>query len=489
MEAAQATFEAFLAGEPGSGPGLFRLSMVHARRGRHRFAVELAERALAIESDRVEVLTHLARCHLACGQPEKARGYATRALAMPRENPVVLDSLGVVMTLLDEQSLAMELFDQAMALEANQPSMYFNRALAQKQFGLLDGAERDLETCLVLNPVHAKAHWTLSSLRKHDLATNHVQRLRQQLAWAQPWPPETELLALALSKELDDLGDSAAAAEPLLQGIAARRGRVAPSADAEAVLVDRLIQSCDDRFVRSHPPAKSAPGPVFVFGMPRSGVALLGSLLSRHSRIQHLGGPPAFSRQLAIHAGRESATVLDAGAVNRFLDLDHEALARRYLGEVCSPGKQLILCESHAMDFHLAGVIARALPNARLLHMTRDPLDNCLSILAHAGGDATLPSHDPAELAAYYRHYHRLMQHWHRVLPGRIMDVEYDSLVEKPEMILRVICAFLGIRYASSLRMGLKLHQRSIGRGARHANVLPTLADGLRALELQTRSS
>ena len=57
------------------------------------------------------------------------------------------------------------------------------------------------------------------------------------------------------------------------------------------------------------------------------------------------------------------------------------------------------------------------------------------------------------------------MRHWHGVLPGRIMDVSYESLVEQPEMVLRVVCAFLGIRYASALRTGLRLHARSIGRG------------------------
>ena len=124
-----------------------------------------------------------------------------------------------------------------------------------------------------------------------------------------------------------------------------------------------------------------------------------------------------------------------------------------------------------------------------MLHMVRDPVDTCVSILGHAAGDVILPSHDPAELAACYLDYHRLMEHWQQVLPGRIMDVNYESLIEKPDMILRVVCAFLGIRYASALRMGLKLHQRSIGRGQRYLAGLPALAAGLAPLERQSRSA
>ena len=100
-----------------------------------------------------------------------------------------------------------------------------------------------------------------------------------------------------------------------------------------------------------------------------------------------------------------------------------------------------------------------------------------------------MPSGDPAALARYYLQYHRLMQHWHQILPGRLMDIDYESLVSKPDMVLRVVCSFLGIRYGSSLRMGLSLHTRSIGRGRRYAEQLPELDAGLRPLYRETRSA
>jgi hypothetical protein len=127
------------------------------------------------------------------------------------------------------------------------------------------------------------------------------------------------------------------------------------------------------------------------------------------------------------------------------------------------------------MNYQLAPFIARALPNARFLHVTRDPVDNCVSILGHPGGEPGLPAHDPAALASAYLDYRRLMLHWDRLLPGRIMQVSYESLVERPETVLRVVCASIGLRYGSALRTGLDLHSRSIGRGARHLERLPAL--------------
>src|SRR5688572_26995133 len=109
LVAAQAAFEAKLRNDPGAGPALFRPSMLQARQGRFLAASALAARAQEREPERAEVLAHLARYRLLAGRPEEARAIATRALALPRDSAVMLDALGVVMTRLDEQALAIEL--------------------------------------------------------------------------------------------------------------------------------------------------------------------------------------------------------------------------------------------------------------------------------------------------------------------------------------------------------------------------------------------
>ncbi len=488
MEAAKANFEAFLAREPGSGPGHLRLSLAQARRGHFTSALVHGHKALEIDPGRAETLAHLARCHLGAGQPERARARATQALAMPRDNPVVLDSLGVVMTRLDEQALALELFDQAIALGPGQASMHFNRAMASRQFGLLDAAERDLEACLTLQPSHAKAHWMLAGLRTHDLLGNHLPRLRRQMEAAHAG--NEELLALSLFKELDDLADTDEAGRALARGIAARGPRAMATGHDHPALVDAIVARCTDKFVRPCEGVRAETGPVFIVGMPRSGAGLLGSLLSRHPKIFHLGSQSPFSRLLMSELGSQSTRALVTADIDVAGQLDFATLGARYLSAVVPAGVQnSVVLESQPMNYLQAGFIASALPGARFLHVSRDPLDNCVSILGHSGGDSSIPSDDPAALAAYYGDYFRLMQHWHDVLPGRIMDVSYESLVDKPEMILRVVCSFLGIRYASSLRLGLQLHQRSLGRGRRYLPNLPLLESGLAPLSRKSRSA
>ena len=473
--AARAAFEAMLAIDAQSGPALFRLSLLEARVGRFQAAARLALRAQEVQPERAELLVHLARCRLMSGRPEAARAVAMRALALPREGAVLIDSLGVVLTRLDEQALAIELFDRAIELQPENPSLWFNRALAQKLFSQFAAAERDLEKCIGLQPAHGKAHWALAEMLPRGPVDNHVPRLQAQLALAPAGSAQEELFALALFKELDDLGRSAEAGVALKRGIASRTGRAQPAAADARAATDALLRACDENFAVP-PLTRGGLSPLFVVGMPGSGVALLGKLLSRHSKVHHLGMLQPFTRLLSEAIGRDSLLPLDAAAFEACTRVDFEALGREWLAAVTPPaGNPLVVCESRPMNHQLVPFIARALPGARFLHVTRDPVDNCVSLLARPGAEAALPGHDPGRLASAFLDYRRLMLNWDRLLPGRMMEVSYESLIEKPETVLRVVCAFVGIRYGSALRTGLMLHGRSLGRGARYLDRLPSL--------------
>jgi hypothetical protein len=104
-----------------------------------------------------------------------------------------------------------------------------------------------------------------------------------------------------------------------------------------------------------------------------------------------------------------------------------------------------VLTEKLPSNFLNLGFIARALPHARILHMVRDPLDTCFSNLRTMFSDVNTFSYDQRELAQWYGQYHRLMAHWHEVMPGRVLDVHYDRLVADPEGVMRGVLDFCGL--------------------------------------------
>lgn len=490
LAAAQAVFDSFLRFEPDSAPARFRLSLIQARRGRFLSAIALAEQALQLEPDRVETLSHLARCQLARGHLDAARTTAMRALPLAGANASVLDMLAVVLARLDEQAAAVDLFDRAVAIVPNQASLYFNRALAHRQFGSADAAVADLHSCLGSNPNHAKAHWNLASLQTTpplaSTGAGHqhaLDALRLALG-RKPSDADADILNLALSRRLEHQGDLDEAADALRRALAHRQQRSFHTTEQQRALVRGLIDTCDAAFVPP-PPRTRTLGPVFIVGLPRSGVGLMSRVLSRHSKVHQLGTQPVFARLFSESAGRDDVDPLDVSMLASAATVDFEDLAQRYRGRV-GASRQSLVCEGQPMNFQWIGWIAKTFPGARFLHVLRDPLDHCVAMLAHPHANPGIPTHQPAALAAYHRDYQGLMRHWHDVLPGSIMDVSYESLVERHDMVLRVVCSFLGLRYASTLRTGLELHRRQIGRGRRLGDRLPALA---RMLDLNVASA
>lgn len=475
LEAAQACFESILARDPKHGPARFRLSMIAARRGRFEEAVAMAEQILVDDPNRPEVLAHLARCHLLAGDLDLSRQTAERALATPAQDAVVIDSLAVVFTQLGDLPRALNLFDQAIARQPDQASLHYNRAIAFRGDGQPEEAERDLEVCLTLNPLHSKAHWALAGLHRVTPEHNHLDRLRRLEQATAAANGTDELVSLALFKELDDLGkndEAWAALTPILQRRRAAAGQGQHGTDTDA-LFGALIRHCDAAFLAPAALASQGQTPIFVIGMPRAGIALLGRQLGRHSQVRASGTRVGFARQLRRQLAISGMRPFDAAMVEASLGTDFAALGERCRDILAkeSQGKAFV-CESQPMDFLMAALIARALPEARFLHVVRDPLDTCLSILTQPGNEVLLPQQDAEAIASFHVGYQAWMQHLHPLISGRILDVHYESLVEKPEMVLRVVCAFLGLRYESSLREGPPLHKRRIGRSRAYAGPL-----------------
>jgi Sulfotransferase family len=147
----------------------------------------------------------------------------------------------------------------------------------------------------------------------------------------------------------------------------------------------------------------------------------------------------------------------------------------------------------------MAGLIHLALPNARIIHTVRDPLDTCYSCFSKLFGNGQYHTYNLTELARYYRHYEKLMEHWRKVLPpGRIMDVRYEEVVFDLEGQARRIVAHCGLEWddrclefhktdrpvhtASAVQVRQPIYQSAVGRAQHFKPFLQPLLDALFAL-------
>lgn len=472
LGAAQACFDAVLAREPNNGPARFRLSILAEKRGRYAASLELIQQVAREEQARQEVFCQLARAQLANGLVHEAKASVDRALAFPLDKPALLDSLGILLSQLGEPVRALKLFEHAIAISPGRSFLHYNCALALRALDRNADAEKHLETCLQLQPRHAKAHLALAELRPHDAAYDHVERLRRRWLSHSIEEGGEELVALALYRELDDLGRHGEAWDMLQQAMDMRAKRPQPASSGLWDLLPRESFAATDGTDGTTP----LPTPVFIVGLPRSGVELLARRLAQHSEVRRAVPQSAFAREMARAGGADARPVLDRELLESTSAASDEAIARRMRAVAAATGGAVWL-HAQALDFLLLGRIARALPEARFLHMQRDPRDVLLAQLAQpsawpSGSEAAPPLHEAEALADYCVRYRELMQQWHERLPGRILDVQYESLIEKPEMLLRVVCAFIGLVYQPGLRFGPRLHATRIGHAAAYAGRL-----------------
>jgi tetratricopeptide (TPR) repeat protein len=331
---------------------------------------------------------------------------------------------------------------------ASQQILYL-LAIAEVQLDKLPEAEKHLAQLLEKSPDNAAALHLRSGSRRWTESDNHVAELRAILAKN----PEPQLMALAnyaLGKELEDLGQHEEAFDAFSLG--AKRYR-------ELVSYDPALELSAQQDIRNvFTPARFAalaPGsvqesPIFLVGMPRSGIRLAERVLRQHSAIASVGDSGDFRRNLGLLAQHAApAEVSDAEAT---LAVDFAELGRRYSNaarEFAGDSPRFVDCTSY--NFLYCGHILAALPKARIIHMVRQPMDVCYSAFKTLIFGAHSFSYDLDELVDYYLSYRAHMQHWHTLFPGQILDVSYEALLQDSERETRRILDFCDLPWQDGM--------------------------------------
>jgi tetratricopeptide (TPR) repeat protein len=372
---------------------------------------------------------------------------ADRGMALEPQDAATLDTLGVVYSLCNAHDRAAAAFRRAVALAPDHAQYGFNLATASVALGDIEAAEQGLETSLQKEPRLWTAHLTLAQLRKQTASSNHIPRLLAVLPGAESDPYASMNVHLALSKEYEDLGDYPASFEHLTLGKAAGRKLHAYSTSRDEALFKALTIAFPQPI--NEPKGYDSSEPIFIIGMPRSGTTLVERIISSHPDVYSAGELQNFSVVLKRASGSRTSHLLDPDTIGHALHIDWKQLGRDYIEST----RPLTATKPRFIDklphnFLYAGFIAQALPNAKIICLRRNPLDTCLSNFRQLFAQ-TSPyydySYDLLDTGRYFALFDRLMAHWQRALPGRILEVSYEKLVDAQEAGSRDILAYCGL--------------------------------------------
>jgi tetratricopeptide (TPR) repeat protein len=372
----------------------------------------------------------LSRLHLQV----EANATAERALALQPQDARTLDTIGVVLSRGGLHERAVVCFERAVAREPGRPGFQFNLASSLKFLARFDEADRAYEACIAADPLHPRAHHALAHLRTQSPASNHLARLERLLAGPPPEVDAELTLRHAIAKELEDVGRTDEAFRHLAQGKARKRAACGYTFEQDRVTFEAVRHATSEPVPA--PVGNPAPGgddaPIFVVGLPRTGTTLVERILSSHCRVASAGESQNFGVLLKRAAGTRSARVLDAETMARAAQVELDAVGREYLARTRPPGAKPRFVDKLPLNVFYLGHIARALPEASLVVVRRHPLDTVVANyrqLFATGVRYYDYALDLADLAAYCVEFDRLVAHWRRVLPGRVHEVHYESLV------------------------------------------------------------
>jgi tetratricopeptide (TPR) repeat protein len=421
---------------PRFAPGWRTASSIALQAGDASAALGLIERALGLTPNDGRSLLQKAHCLRALRRQSEAFESARAARSLLNEDAAALDSLGTFYSFSGEQYLALEAYERALQLAPRNTSITFNRATVRRFLGQLAEAENDYE-----------AYKNRSDLRTQTRERNHVFELERLLAGGiKEWRGEVEIRH-ALAKEYEDLGEYARSWAHLAHGAKLRRDHLQYDIHRDVATVDWIIEAFPQG------PAASIPGfptrePIFIIGLPRTGTTLVERILGSHSSVTSAGELNDFSQALVHAVGRSlntrpmSRQELVAGSAR----IDFEALGRDYLERTRpATGRKPHFTDKMPLNYLYCGIIRRALPNARIVHLTRHPLAVCYAIYKTLFKDGYPFSYDLEEIGRYYIAYRKLMDHWRRTMPGAIHDLSYERLVANQAEETRRLLEFCGL--------------------------------------------
>ena len=329
----------------------------------------------------------------------------------------------------------------------------FDLAVAEFHLNLPEDAEQHIGTLLQLAPLHPGALHLRSALSKQTPERNHVEDLQGRLAQEPNSPNLATAVGYALAKEYEDLEQYDASFTALNQGAKAYRGTLNYNSRQELTAHEEIRTGFTREVFSTLEPGPETKGPIFIVGLPRTGTTLVERLLSSHSQVSSIGEFRDFPLLLRNLAGRlQPEVTAGMSDVEASLAVDFHELGTSYLAAAGQlAGGSPYFVDKLPFNFLYCGYIAAALPGARIIQLTRDPLDSCYALYKTLFFGAYSYSYDLVELADYFISYHHQMRHWHQVLPNRILDVGYEQLVQDPEAEARRIVEWCGLSWEETV--------------------------------------
>jgi tetratricopeptide (TPR) repeat protein len=442
----------------------------------------LLERALLLAPDYHAMRYDYALALLSRHKHAQALEQIERLLKIEPRNRAYRITHATVSVGMGKHEQAIDEYRQILAETPRAADVHLSIAHALKTLGKQSEAVASYRTAFELRPSFGDAYWSLANLKTYRFAGEDIARMRDEERASEIGVEDRYHLCFALGKALEDRGDYAESFGYYRRGNALKRADL--RFKIEPIERNARLQAavCTREFFAARRGSGCDSGePIFIVGLPRSGSTLLEQILASHSQVEGTTELPNILRLVAELQGRDPDTQEPRypAILERLTAADFTRLGEKYLADTRAyrSGKPRFV-DKMPNNFRHIGLIHLILPNARIIDARREPMACCFSNFKQLFASGQEFTYDIEDIARYYRSYAQLMRHWDDALPGKVLRIQYEAVVEDLEANVRGILDFCGLPFEPAC---LEFHktERSVRTASSEQVRRPIFRDGV----------
>ncbi|MBH5323517.1 tetratricopeptide repeat-containing sulfotransferase family protein [Aurantiacibacter sediminis] len=441
-----------------SAEGMRLLAQIGIKLGILDDAEFLLESARIFEPDNVQI--HLDYIDALRRRQKFARALEeAEALYLTQpDNPLFQSHLAIESMQTGDYDRAFQLFDAVLGKLPADPATLTSRGHALKTTGRTDEAVESYRAAFAAKPDHGDAWYALANLKTYTFTDEEMAAMEAHLAGDTLAFMDRVHMTFALGKAHEDRKDYQASFRYYEQGNALKRAQTRYSADQMSEELAKQRETCTPELFAMHEGnGDPSPDPIFILGLPRAGSTLLEQILASHSQVDGTMELPDILALAHRLRGRKAGQ-------SRYPEVLHDLKPE----QLAAFGKQFIentrihrqgapfFIDKMPNNFRHIGLIHLILPNAKIIDARRAAMDCCFSGFKQLFAEGQEFTYGLTEVGRYYSDYVDLMDHWDKVLPGRVLRVQHEDVLDDPEGQIRRMLDYCGLEFEEAC---LNFHQ------------------------------
>ena len=346
---------------------------------------------------------------------------------------------------------AVSLFDDILNKNPYNFSTHTSKGHAEKTLGKTDQAIQSYQSAYKIKPDHGEAYFSLANLKTYNFSTEELNTMREQAQRVDLSLRDKAYFHFALAQGCESAGEFDEAFFHLEQGNKIKNGQSRYSIDRMDAELQAQIDVCDEAFFKElGSGGYEAKDPIFILGLPRAGSTLIEQILASHSMIDGtLELPNILSIAQSLRGDDIYGKLGNYPKSMESLTLDQRiSLGKKYIDETRMHRQDApFFTDKMPNNFRHIGLIHLIMPNAKIIDARRYPLDCCFSMFKQLFAQGQEFTYGLNEAGSYYKTYVKLMNHWDKVLPNKILRVNNEDVIEDLEGQVKRMLEFLELPF------------------------------------------